>query len=141
MKTFELTEELLTGIDEIDGQHRKLISWANDLTSDQVVADDKRINEALNNLDGYVAYHFQSEEEAMHKYGYDLLEKHKKQHERLTREVSELFARAEREGASKGLMAELQYMFADWIQLHIKEWDQPFAAFLKSRNVSPPAPL
>ena len=43
MKTFELTDELLTGIDEIDGQHQKLISWANDLSSDDVVADEMKI--------------------------------------------------------------------------------------------------
>ena len=34
MKTFKLTEDMLTGIEEIDNQHRKLVSWANSLTSD-----------------------------------------------------------------------------------------------------------
>jgi hemerythrin len=72
----------------------------------------------------------------MDTHDYDRLEKHKAQHSRLMREVTELFGRLQREGASKGLLVEVQYMFADWYTLHIKEWDKPFANFLKSKNVS-----
>ena len=137
MKNFKLTDDLLTGIDEIDNQHRKLLSWANELSSDEVIADEMKINEALKNLRSYVDYHFQAEEKAMHERVYGLVEKHKKQHERLKREVAQLIAHSEVEKASKGLMAELQYMFWDWIQLHIKEWDQPFASFLKNETRGP----
>ena len=52
-----------------------------------------------------------------------------------------LYGRLNMEGASKSLMAEVQYMFADWYYLHIKEWDKPFADFLKSKNVSSLASL
>jgi hemerythrin len=52
-------------------------------------------------------------------------------------EVDEFYGRLKREGASKGLMIELQFMFADWFYLHIKEWDKAFVAFLKSKNVPP----
>jgi len=135
MKPFELTTDLLTGIEEIDNQHRKLLSWANFLAFDDADTTDNKVTETLDNLQGYVAYHFQSEEEAMDKYDYDNLEKHKNQHIRLMNEVNELLIRARGKEADEGTLAELQYMLTDWIQLHIKEWDQPFATFLKSKAI------
>ena len=136
MKPLELTDDLITGIDDIDDQHRQLFKWANEVASDEAMADDEKFFEAMDNLEDYVNYHFRAEEHAMNIYDYDRLEKHGSQHRRLTREVGELYNRSKREGASKGLKIELQDMFADWIVLHIKEWDKPFAAFLKSKNIS-----
>lgn len=136
MKPLELTDDLKTGIDAIDNQHRELLNWANAVSDDDVVADETKLKEAIINLDDYVNYHFKAEEQAMATHDYDRMDKHKAQHHRLMREVSELFGRLQREGASKGLMVEVQYMFADWYTLHIKEWDKPFAAFLKSKNVT-----
>jgi hemerythrin-like metal-binding protein len=136
MKRLELTADLKTGIDAIDKQHQELFSWANAVSADDIVADEKKLKEALSNLDRYVVEHFRTEEEAMKNYNYDRLEKHQAQHHRLMREVSDLYRRLYREEASKGLMVELQYMFADWFNLHIKEWDKHFATFLKNKNLS-----
>ena len=61
MKRLELTDDLKTGIDTIDNQHRELFSWANAVSDDDVVADEKKLNEALSNLDRYVGYHFRTE--------------------------------------------------------------------------------
>ena len=135
MKPFELTADLLTGIEKIDNQHRKLISWANFLSFDDADTTDHKVNETLDNLQDYVAYHFQTEEEAMDKYDYDNQEKHKKQHIRLMNEVNELFGRAKGKEVNQGTLTELQYLLTDWINLHIMEWDQPFAAFLKGKKI------
>jgi len=137
MKKFELSNDMLTGIDDIDDQHRKLLSWGNALSSEDTEAAVKQVDEALENLSQYVSYHFRGEEEAMNRYGYEMFEKHRKQHKRLTLEVAKLVNRSKKEGASRGLLIELQYQFIDWFLLHIKEWDQPFAAFLKSSNIPP----
>jgi hemerythrin len=136
MKRLELTADLETGFEAIDKQHRELFSWANALSKDDVLTDENILKEALNNLDSYVVYHFRTEEEAMDTYSYDQLKKHRAQHHRLMSEVGQLYGRVRREGASKGLLAELQYMFADWFNLHIKEWDKPLATFLKSKKAS-----
>ena len=135
MKLFELTADMQTGIEEIDNQHRKLLTWANFITFDDADATDQKVSEALGNLQDYVIYHFRTEEEAMDKYGYDNVDKHKKQHQRLMNEVADLFRRSQGKEAAGGALAELQYMFTDWIKLHIMEWDQPFAAFLKGKNL------
>ncbi|MFC1827770.1 bacteriohemerythrin [Thermodesulfobacteriota bacterium] len=135
MKPFELTTDLLTGIEKIDNQHRKLMSWANFLTFDDVDTTEHKVTETLDSLQDYVVYHFQTEEEAMDKYDYGKLSKHKQQHNRLMNEVAELFSRSKGKETSKGTLTELQYMLTDWIQLHIKEWDKPFAAFLKGKQI------
>ena len=134
MGTYKLTPNLQTGIEEIDDQHRKLLDWANSLAADNVDVNAQKVSETLNNLQEYVSYHFRSEEEAMDKYDYGKLEKHKKQHHRLMNEVSDLFSRTRGKEASKGALAELEFMLTDWIQLHIKEWDQPFASFVKNKK-------
>jgi len=132
MKPFELTADMLTGIEAIDNQHRKLLGWANSLADDNAGATADKVKDTLHNLQGYVAYHFHTEEDEMVSYNYDNLEKHKNQHIRLMNEVNELLSRARGKEAEKGTLAELQYMLSDWIQLHIKEWDQPFALFVKN---------
>jgi len=136
MGTFKLTPNLQTGIEEIDDQHRKLLEWANSLVDDHADASAQKVTETLNNLQEYVSYHFRSEEEAMDRYDYGKLDKHRKQHTRLMNEVSDLFIRTRGKEASKGALAEVEYLVTDWIQLHIKEWDQPFAAFVKSKKDS-----
>ena len=69
-------------------------------------------------------------------YDFDGLDKHRGQHHRLYKEVNELIERFKYEGPSKGLKVELQYLVTDWYVLHIKEWDKPFADFMRSKNVS-----
>jgi hemerythrin len=135
MKPFELTADLVTGIEKIDDQHRKLLSWANFIAFDDGDTTANKVTETLDNLQSYVVYHFQTEEDAMDKYNYGKLEKHKNQHVRLMNEVAELFSRAKGKETDHGTLTELQYMLTDWIQHHIIEWDQPFAAFLKGKKI------
>jgi hemerythrin-like metal-binding protein len=134
MKPLELTDDLLTGIEDIDDQHQHLFKIANIITSDEESLDEGQFHATLDNLADYVNDHFRAEEYAMDKYGFDGLEKHKNQHSRLNKEVTNLFNRFKREGASKGLRVELQYMVSDWYILHIKEWDMPFAKYMKGIN-------
>jgi hemerythrin len=136
MKPLELTDDLITGIGDIDDQHLQLFKWANEIASDEMMLDESKLIAALDNLAEYVYSHFRAEEYAMEKYDFDGLEKHKGQHRRLNKEVTDLFDRFKREGANKGLKVELQYLVSDWYVYHIKEWDKPFADFMKSKNLS-----
>ena len=135
MKKFVLTSDMLTGIDDIDNQHRKLLSWGNDLCFDDTEASVNKIEEVLNNLTRYVSYHFRAEEEAMNRYRYKMLGKHSIQHERLMFDVAKLVVRSKKEGVSHALLMELQDMLIDWFRYHIQEWDRPFATFVKNNNL------
>ena len=70
MKPLELTDDLLTGIEDIDEQHQQLFTWANEITSEEVVMDDNQLHAALDKLEDYVYNHFRAEEYAMDKYGF-----------------------------------------------------------------------
>ena len=136
MDKFELSADMLTNIKELDDQHRSLLSWGNVLCSQDSEDAVKKVEETLYNLTRYVSYHFRTEEDAMIRHDYELLGKHQIQHERLMLDVGKLVSRLHKEGATRGLLIELQYQFIDWFTQHIKEWDKPFAVFLQDSNFS-----
>ena len=62
----ELPAELLTGIRDIDDQHRSLVAWANAVLSLRAAAADRGLaHRAAEFLLAYVKYHFAAEEYAM----------------------------------------------------------------------------
>jgi len=130
MKRLELTDDLLTGIKEIDTQHRELLAKGNAvLFPESGTSSDKDILEALDFLVKYVNSHFDAEELLMESYGFDRLESHRQQHQRLRREVEGLAARAKKQGSDKGLASELYYLLHEWFIYHINEWDKAMAAY------------
>ncbi len=134
MERLQLTEDLLTGIEEIDNQHRELFARGNAVLfpkGGKVNARD--VINALAFLMLYVDEHFAAEERLMRHYKYDRLDSHRKQHQRLRKDVEALYRRTKEEGTLKGLASELYYLFSDWYVYHIREWDGAYAAFLQKR--------
>ncbi|MBW2467437.1 MAG: hemerythrin family protein [Deltaproteobacteria bacterium] len=130
MKRLELTEDLMTGIKEIDNQHRELLALGNEvLFPDSGETTDRDILKVLNFLIKYVKIHFDAEELLMECNGFDRLEGHRKQHRRLRREVEGLADRAKQQGTVKGLANELYYLLHDWYIYHIREWDKAMAVY------------
>ncbi len=135
MKRLELTDDLSTGIVELDNQHRDLFAWGNFLLFPEKIASGSLGSAgSLDFLRQYVKYHFLCEEDVMKTYGYDRIDGHMKQHKKLAEEVKRLCDRAEKEGLSKGVRAELHYTFTDWYVYHIEEWDKGLASFLSKEN-------
>jgi len=134
MERLELTDDLVTGIYEIDNQHRELFARGNAvLFPESGKASVEDVIDALAFLIHYVIEHFADEERLMRYYGYDRLEGHRNQHRRLRQDVEDLYARTSSAGTIMGLDSELYYMFRDWYIYHIKEWDQAYAGFLRKR--------
>lgn len=130
MKRLEFTDDLLTGIKEIDNQHRQLLAMGNAvLFPESGTTQDKEILAALDFLVSYVNSHFEAEELLMECNGYDRLENHRKQHERLRREVEQLASRAKQLNSDKRLAGELYYLLQDWYNYHIREWDKAMAIY------------
>ena len=137
----ELTANLLTGLSEIDNQHRKLFDMGNTiLFSDTSKPESsvKHFGEALVFLARYVNYHFLGEEDAMERYGYKHLENHKKQHRKFRDDLKDLLKRARDEGPTKHLKLKFHYMLSDWFAYHIKHTDRVFVDFIKQQNNSEP---
>ena len=70
----------------------------------------------------------------MESYGFDRLEGHRKQHQRLRREVEGLADRAQQQSSVRGLASELYYLLHDWFIYHINDWDKAMAAYI-SKNI------
>ena len=135
MKRLELPEDLATGIKEIDKQHHELLARGNAVLFPETgTSSDRDILEALDFLVKYVNTHFDAEELLMESYGFDRLENHRKQHQRLRREVEGLADRAQQQSSVRGLASELYYLLHDWFIYHINDWDKAMAAYI-SKNI------
>ncbi|BBL69890.1 bacteriohemerythrin [Methylogaea oryzae] len=125
---------LVTGIDIIDEQHRILVNTLNDanakLTTDVGAAFLEQIT---HDLLGYALYHFETEEELMHEYGYGQdhpgdADTHTRQHREFSAKVV-----AARESLKKGQpisRTELLAFLNGWLVNHILNTDKQLAAFL-----------
>jgi len=130
----ELTDDLLTGIKQIDNQHRQLLDQGNQILFPETGRlRDEDILDGLEFLIRYVDEHFSTEERLMKYYGYAKQDGHKKQHQRLRREVEELFDRGKKADPVTTLATEINYLFTDWFNYHIKEWDRGYAIFLREQ--------
>lgn len=135
MKRLELTTDLLTGIADIDDQHRELFIKGNSILFPGGGAPSTReFAEVLVFLIRYVDYHFLAEEDAMERYGFDRSKGHKRQHHRLREDIKDLYKHAKQEGATKNIRIKLHFMLSDWFTYHIKHSDRAFAGFLREQN-------
>ena len=134
MQRLVLSDDLLTGVEAVDDQHRELFSWGNALLfPDGLVAGDQDFANGLKYVAAYVGFHFATEEHAMHSFGYERADAHLYQHKHFRREIHRLVDQAFRDGASRALKHQLHYLLQDWFVGHIRYSDGQFAAWLRER--------
>ena len=132
MKRLELTKELMTGIEEVDNQHRELFDRGNAVLFQE--SGEMTIDETLSTLAylmRYIDEHFSAEERIMEYYEYDGLRRHQKQHEIIRDDVKEIHLGLQEKRTVKGLETELYDLFTDWFTYHIMTWDLEYSLFLK----------
>lgn len=128
-------DAFITGVDEIDSQHRNLVDLTNEaglkLASDP---SPPQIRGLVRELLSYAIYHFSTEERLMQEYAYpeEDADAHVQRHcEFSTRVVAVQEALRRREYVDTG---ELMQFLADWITQHILGTDQKMAAFILERR-------
>jgi hemerythrin len=142
MKRFEMTEDLLTGVEDIDEQHRTLLDLGNRVINPSAYKTDGAIFEdALKFLADYVIYHFAAEEYAMIESHFPNYEHHRQWHERFKKEVSDYVNRAQKEGMSKDLKLKVSFAIEDWLLGHIRITDGSLAKFLQQQKGGTPMHL
>lgn len=128
------TPELSVGIEEIDGQHKELVSLLNQLHVAIVERHAARdAAEILDRLVDYTRIHFAVEEALMRLLEYPDYEAHKAQHEELVEQVHQLRHKVIVEG--KPITGELLLFLKRWLTEHILASDQRYAPHLLSRGV------
>lgn len=122
------------GVQEIDAQHRKLVSILNrlgDAGSDENAAALQ--NSLLDELTDYTVYHFSTEERLMQQHDYEATATHTAQHKKLVEAVQALHAR--RAAGETLPFDELMIFLRDWLTNHIMGSDKALGVSLNRKGV------
>lgn len=139
MRHYELTPDLVTGMDDVDQQHRYLLNCANavfGLGDDP--ADELTAQQAARFLLAYVRFHFKAEEAAMAASDYPRLEQHQRQHAALLEQVALISDLVDRHASFREIAASLHVVLEDWLLHHIGQADRAFARFLTDEAAAAP---
>ena len=129
MPGIEWSNELSVKISTFDNEHKKLIDMLNRLHEAMSQGQGhKALADILNELSGYTKTHFIHEEEAMKKYNYAGLNKHKEAHDEFISKLTD--AQAQYNSDSLSLSIQMFNFLWSWIQNHIKKIDQSYSEFL-----------
>lgn len=127
-------DDLITGIDEIDEQHKELFVRIGQLLDACNQGKGKaEVVKTLDFLAEYIEIHFKAEEVIQRNASYPEYEAHKALHDAWVKEVAELRSRLENEGSSVGLVLQVNRTVVDWLTQHIRKADKKLAEYLRSR--------
>ena len=121
-------DDMDTGIDIIDGQHRRIVEMINHLHITQKSMERFAVGEVIDELVDYTLSHFAFEEELMEEAGYPFSAAHKRVHEVFTKRVSEYRLRFE---AGEDIVDDLRSMLSRWLFNHIRNDDKAYADSVK----------
>jgi len=128
-------EKYATGIDLIDLQHKELFLLTNELFR-ACLTGEKKLNsvftETMGRMVDYVRFHFSAEQELLHRIKYPEYQEHKKQHEKLIRDILEA-VKAHQKG-EKFVPNQFVRTMRDWILGHIALSDRQYAAFIADQK-------
>ena len=131
----EFSENLVTGNELIDSQHKELIDRINKLL-DSCEADNGKVT-AVNTLDylaDYTDFHFSAEEKLQQEIGYPDYDKHKSVHEGFKQTIKELDEMLqEEEGPSAAFVEKVEENVIKWFYTHIEGFDRSVAEYKNMR--------
>ena len=131
-------ENLETGHEKIDEQHKELFRLMSDLIEAcESGSDQETVGRALNFLTSYTMNHFADEETLMTQNNYPGFGEHKKAHENFKQTVTELIGRYQKSGSTSELSREVNSIIARWLTTHITLVDRTFADFVRSAEITP----
>ena len=123
------TPDLETGIREIDGQHRRIVDYINQLYDARDHHDREAVGAVIDEMVDYTLSHFAFEESLQEEAGYAYCKPHKKVHELFARKVSEY---QERMDLGDDVAEELHATLARWLVNHIKRDDADYVESVRA---------
>ena len=115
--------DLSTGIDVIDGQHKRIVDYINQLEHALVQGDRVAVGEVLAELVDYTLSPFAFEESLQEEAGYVYAKPHKAIHELFAKRVAQY---KERHTIGEDIAKELHGMLCTWLVHHIKRDDMAY---------------
>lgn len=128
MAHMKWSEEFATGINVIDGQHKRIIHYINQLTDAQELNEPELVSEVLVNLIDYTLSHFAFEESLMDESGYEASTIHKQTHNAFKEKINSY---QERHNAGEDVSAELFQLLNIWLMEHIMDDDSDYSPIVK----------
>jgi len=126
------TDDLATGVAEIDEQHRNLYAAVAGLHGSMRQGSVDSVPETLEFLRSYALQHFATEERHMVAAGYPGLAEHRSAHEAFVAEFTRLEAAFAERGAQPSLVVELSDWLGQWLRDHVRRVDGAMGRFLAS---------
>lgn len=121
-------DQFNTGIDVIDGQHRRIMEYINQLHDARMTRDMASIGRVIEAMIDYTVSHFGFEESMMEEAGYPFVRPHKRVHELFVKRVSEFHLRFD---AGEDVSAELHDLLSRWLFSHIRNDDMAYVEAVK----------
>lgn len=127
----EFSENLVTGNEMIDSQHKELIGRMNKLLESCERSNEKSVAvKTLDYLSDYTDFHFSAEEKLQKEIAYPGYEKHKAQHETFKQTIKELEEMLQdEEGPSNAFVEKVQENIVNWFYTHIEGFDRSVAEY------------
>ena len=121
--------DIMTGVELIDKHHLKYFNIANELLAH--LGDNDRKKRLFSDLNAYVVYHFDTEEEFMDKFNYDNTQQHKEQHEFFKSKIKDLSYQYLAAGSfNEDAINKISSLLIDWFVNHIKVVDKLLCNFI-----------
>jgi len=131
---FDWKPEFSVGVQEIDQQHKKLVSLIGELHSAMKSGRGATVlNKILGDLVTYTRVHFDSEEKLMAMHGYPDLQAHKQEHADLTNKVEDFLGKVHSGAVS--VTPEVLTFLKEWLVHHILHTDKNYGPFLNAKGV------
>lgn len=135
MSKFVWTEQLNTGIEVIDQQHRRIVEYINQLEDARANGYPRaEVGSIINELVDYTISHFAFEESMQEEAGYPFSTSHKKVHDLFTKRVAEYQTRFnDGEDVTKALSS----LLVTWLFNHIKRDDVDYVESVQTNLQRP----
>jgi len=118
------TDDLNTGIPEIDAENRKIVTYINTLSDAKAAGDPAALATTIDNLLDYAVNHFLFEEHLMAQANYQYRASHEAFHELFAKKLADLRGRC---NAGEDVTDDLVSMLSNWVNVHIRQEDQKYA--------------
>ena len=126
------TQDLETGNEIVDKQHKALIEAFNSLLDASMKGYGRQeLGQTINFLVEYTKKHFSDEEDLQVRYRYPDYKRHKKLHDDFNVTVQELCGKLMEEGPTLSLLGRVNREMGDWLISHIKGEDKILAEYIK----------
>jgi hemerythrin-like metal-binding protein len=135
MDKINWSPEYSVGVGIIDEQHKRIILILNRLIGNEKEATtgSTLISDLITQMTMYAQEHFKTEEDLMAKFGFPLLDQHKKSHVNYRKKVTDLCT-AVPLGVPIVPQVMLNYL-VEWWQNHILHEDMGYKSFFKEKGI------